>query len=108
MQQQYDRYLRCPFLNLKMLTRFPPIGKPGDAAFDTMSEADQIAVNTVFVNIGKAIEAYERLLIRRNAPFDRYVAGDEAAITLASETRLKAIHRKRGLCPLPRHTIFQR
>ena len=53
---------------LEDATRFPPIGKPGDAAFDTMAEADRIAVNTVFANIGKAIEAYERLLIRRNAP----------------------------------------
>ena len=97
-----------PLPELEDATRFPPNGKPGDAAFDSMSEADQIAVNTVFANIGKAIEAYERLLIRRNAPFDRYVAGNEAAITLEAKPRLKAIHRKRGLCPLPRDTPLQR
>ena len=48
---------------LEDATRFPPNGKPGNVAFDNMSEVDQIAVNTVFANIGKAIEAYERLLI---------------------------------------------
>ena len=84
---------------LEDATRFPPIGKPGDATFDNMPEADQIAVNTVFANIGKAIEAYERLLIRRNAPFDRYVAGDEAAITLAAKRGLKIFIGK-GVCVL--------
>ena len=40
---------------LKDTTRFPVDGKPGDPAFDRMSEADQHAVNVVFANIGKAI-----------------------------------------------------
>ena len=84
---------------LEDATRFPPQGKPGDAAFDTMSKADQIAVNTVFANIGKAIEAYERLLIRRNAPFDRYVAGDEEAITIEAKRGLKIFIGK-GVCVL--------
>lgn len=84
---------------LEDLTRFAPNGKPGDAAFDNMSAADQIAVNTVYVNIGKAIEAYERLLIRRNAPFDRYVAGDEEAITLEAKRGLKIFIGK-GVCVL--------
>ena len=84
---------------LEDATRFPSKGKPGDAAFDTMSKADQIAVNTVFANIGKAIEAYERLLIRRNAPFDRYVAGDEEAITIEAKRGLKIFIGK-GVCVL--------
>ncbi|MCY3723191.1 MAG: cytochrome-c peroxidase [Candidatus Poribacteria bacterium] len=84
---------------LEDATRFPPQGKPGDRAFDNMSEADQIAVNTVFANIGKAIEAYERLLIRRNAPFDRYVAGDEEAITIEAKRGLKIFIGK-GVCVL--------
>ena len=84
---------------LEEATRFPPQGKPGDRAFDSMSKADQIAVNTVFVNIGKAIEAYERLLISRNAPFDRYVAGDEEAITLEAKRGLKIFIGK-GVCVL--------
>ena len=66
--------------NLADTTRFPLEGKPGDVSFDSMSEQDKIEVNTVFANIGKAIEAYERLLISRNAPFDQYVAGEQNAI----------------------------
>lgn len=92
---------------LEDTTRFPPNGKPGDPVFDNMSEADQVAVNTVFVNIGKAIEAYERLLIRRNAPFDRYVAGDEAAITLEAKRGLKIFIGK-GVCVLCHGTPYFR
>ena len=88
-------------------TRFPPNGKPGDPAFDHMSKVDQVAVNTVFVNIGKALEAYERLLIRRNAPFDRYVAGDEEAITLEAKRGLKIFIGK-GVCVLCHGTPYFR
>ena len=88
-----------PLPNLADAARFPPDGKPGDPTFDNMSEADRIAINTVFANIGKAIEAYERLLISRNAPFDRYVAGDEEAITLEAKRGLKVFIGK-GVCAL--------
>ena len=84
---------------LEDATRFPPNGKPGNVAFDNMSEVDQIAVNTVFANIGKAIAAYERLLITPNAPFDRYVTGDEEAITLEAKRGLKIFIGK-GVCVL--------
>ncbi len=88
-----------PLPNLEDAARFPPDGKPGDPTFDDMSEADRIAINTVFANIGKAVEAYERLLISRNAPFDRYVAGDEEAITLEAKRGLKVFIGK-GVCVL--------
>src|SRR6185369_7349930 len=39
-------------------TRFPAEGKPGDPAFDGMDAGDRVAVNRVFANFGKAIEAY--------------------------------------------------
>ena len=84
---------------LEDATRFPVDGKPGDPAFDSMSEPDQHAVNVVFANIGKAIEAYERLLISRNAPFDRFVAGDTAAISLEAKRGLKTFIGK-GFCIL--------
>lgn len=70
-------------------TRFPLEGKPGDTKFDKMSENDKVAINTVFANIGKAIEAYERLLITRNSPFDRYVAGELNAIGIEAKRGLK-------------------
>ena len=77
-------------------TRFPPKGKPGDPAFDNMSEGDQIAVNTIFSNIGKSVEAYQRLLITPDAPFDRYLAGDEDAISIEAKRGLKIFVGKGG------------
>lgn len=84
---------------LEDTTRFPPDGKPSDSTFESMSEPDQHAVNTIFANIGKAIEAYERLLISRNAPFDRFVAGDTEAISLQAKRGLKTFIGK-GVCIL--------
>ena len=80
-------------------TRFPSDGKPGDATFNSMSEIDQHAVNIVFANIGKAIEAYERLLVSRDAPFDRYVAGNTEAISPEAKRGLKTFIGK-GVCIL--------
>lgn len=78
-----------PLPELDDTSRFPEEGKPGDPAFDNMSEADQIAMNTIFANMGKAVDAYQRLLITGDAPFDRYVAGDEDAISLEAKRGLK-------------------
>lgn len=69
--------------------RFPPSGKPGDPAWDGMLPADRDIVNTVVTNCGKAIEAYERRLVSRDAPFDRYVAGDPAALSESAKRGLK-------------------
>ncbi len=60
----------------------PPAGKPGEAAFDNLSPDRQTAVNRVFAAILKCIAAYERKIVSAEAPFDRYVAGDETAMTL--------------------------
>ena len=54
--------------------RFPATGKPGDGSFDGMTADDKDAVNLIIVNYGKAIQAYLRKLLSRNAPFDQYVA----------------------------------
>ncbi len=78
------------------IARFPDDGKPGDPAFDAISAADQIAINTIFSNIGKAVEAYQRLLITPDAPFDRYVAGDENAISPEAKHGLKIFIGKGG------------
>jgi cytochrome c peroxidase len=63
--------------------RFPPKGcpRPGDpqgkdnAAWESMSPADQKAVNRVYANIGKSLEAFERKIVSRNSRFDAYVDG---------------------------------
>ena len=58
--------------------RFPPSGSPaGDkeeqSAWNTMSLADQQVINRIFVNIAKAIAAYERKLMPGASRFDHYV-----------------------------------
>ena len=56
--------------------RFPATGKPGETAWDTTmtSMDDKAAINRIIVNYGKALQAYMRKLVSRNAPFDQYVA----------------------------------
>lgn len=70
-------------------SRFPPDGKPGDAAFDNLSAADKDLANRCYANFGKAIAAYERKIVSRNAPFDKYVAGDRAAVSDSAKRGLK-------------------
>ncbi len=58
--------------------RFPEAAAPlqdptMSAAWHSMSAEDQHSVNTVFANIGKAIAAYERLLLPGTSRFDQYV-----------------------------------
>ena len=65
--------------------RFPAgPGRPGIPAFDGMAPEDKLAVNRVFANFGKAIEAYERLLVDRSSPLDRYLAGEGDALSAAA------------------------
>jgi cytochrome c peroxidase len=58
--------------------RFPISAGPVDdpaarAAWEAMTQADRDAVTQVFVNMGKAIAAYERLIMPGPARFDLYV-----------------------------------
>ncbi len=62
----------------------PPAGKPGDAAFDELPPAHREAVNRVFAAILKSIAAYEQRVVSAPAPFDRYVAGDRTALSMAA------------------------
>lgn len=75
--------------NLSDEVRFPPAGKPGDARWDAMDSADQDAVNRVFANFGKAIEAYERKLVHRGSAFDRFLEGDPDALSPAAKRGAK-------------------
>jgi cytochrome c peroxidase len=76
-----------PLPDLSDRSRFPmKAGPHGDeearAAWERMRPADQDAVTAVFVNVGKAIAAFERLIVPSASRFDRYVsalvAGDPA------------------------------
>lgn len=61
--------------------RFPPWGRPGEAAFDNMRREDQATVNRIAANVGKAIEAYLRRLAAGPSAFDRFLGGDTAALS---------------------------
>jgi cytochrome c peroxidase len=61
--------------------RFPATGKPKpsasdpDGAWEGMSEADRDAIDRVFANAGKALDAYQRRLVSGRSPFDDFAAG---------------------------------
>ncbi len=75
--------------------RFPPNGAPKasasapDGPWEMMAPGDRDIVNTVMANAGKAIEAYERKLISRNAPIDKYLAGDYTALSPAAKRGMR-------------------
>ena len=71
--------------------RFPEDAKPSDPAspWDKMAPADQEAARRIYANFGKAMQAYLRLLVSKNAPFDRYVAGDTSAISTDAKRGLQ-------------------
>ena len=73
--------------DLSDASRFPPAGKPGQRAFDDMSPEDKQTINEVYVRFGKAIAAYERRLVStafEPSPFDRFMAGDDRAMSPAA------------------------
>jgi cytochrome c peroxidase len=71
-----------------------------------MNETDQRTVNTIMANCGKALEAYERLLVSRDAPFDRYVAGDHRALSTSAKRGLKLFIGKAGCESCHKHETF--
>ena len=78
--------------------RFPATGSPyTDAAnWNSLSPGDQEIINRILVNYGKAMEAYLRKLVSRDAPFDRFVAGDRDAINSDAKAGLKLFVGKAG------------
>ncbi|MEA2464852.1 MAG: cytochrome c peroxidase [Acidobacteriota bacterium] len=72
-----DEYERT-FGPLPELSAIPPTAGPvadpaARAAWDAMTDEQRVAVTQVYVNIGKAIAAYERRLQYAPSRFDRYV-----------------------------------
>lgn len=92
-----------PLPPLSDTARFPLHARPDPdphaplaEAWQKMAPADRVAVDHVYSNLGKAIEAYERRLISANSTFDTYVAGlrtddpvKEQAISAAAKRGLK-------------------
>lgn len=83
--------------------RFPAQGKPkalmtdADGPWEMMAAGDRAIVNRIYANYGKAIAAYLRKLVSRQAPFDRFVAGDGAAISVSAQRGFKLFTGK-GKC----------
>jgi cytochrome c peroxidase len=75
--------------------RFPPNGRPKssstapDGPWEMMAAADRDHINTILANTGKALAAFERQLVSRNAPIDRYIAGDYSALSNSAKRGLK-------------------
>jgi len=92
---EYDATFPVPLdAAIADLSRFPAIAKPKAAAdpdgpFEAMAQPDRDLVNRIYANYGKALAAYTRTLISRDAPFDRYVAGDRDAI---GEVAKRGVH----------------
>ncbi len=78
--REYDKAFGALF-DFSDLTRFPPVGKPGDPAFDAMAEADRLEVNRAVANLGKALEAYLRKVAAGPSAVDRFLAARFAADT---------------------------
>lgn len=75
--------------------RFPAQGKPkansaaGDGPWELMAAGDRDIVNAILANAGKSLASYERQLVSRNAPLDRYIAGDHQALSSAAKRGLR-------------------
>ena len=83
--------------------RFPAAGKPKaamadpDGPWELMAASDRALVNRIYANFGKALAAYLRKLVSREAPFDRFVAGDATAISPSAQRGFKVFSDK-GKC----------
>jgi cytochrome c peroxidase len=76
--------------------RFPATGNTSSANWTGMTSGDQAIINRIFANYGKAIAAYLRLLVSRNAPFDKYMAGDINALDASQKSGLHLFIGKAG------------
>lgn len=77
-----------PLPDLSDGARFPAQGKPGDPSFDGMAPADVAAINQIFANFGKALEAYIRKVATGPSDLDRFLAGESSALDAAAQRGL--------------------
>lgn len=99
-RQEYNRAFPEWLLNpaLADYKRFPATGSPytDQPNWEKLSAADKEIINRILANYGKAMEAYLRKLVSRNAPFDRFVAGNQNAISAEAKQGLKLFIGKAG------------
>jgi len=88
----------CIEVNTSQGSRFTCRGVPGDQAdYASLSPGDQELVTRVAVNAAKALAAYVRQLRCGAGRFDRWLDGDEAALS-RSEQRGAAVFAGKGGC----------
>lgn len=80
---------KYPLPDISDTARFPLAGKPGDPAWQGMTAADRDAVTRVYVNVGKAIAAFERSIRVLPNALDRYADGDVNALTKPQKRALE-------------------
>lgn len=73
---RYRASYEAIFGALPELEALPPHGKPGDPEWTALTSGQQDQIQRVFVNVGKALEAYERRLVCSETRFDRWQAGE--------------------------------
>ncbi len=96
--------------DLSLASRFPVAARPVPSrpddpqslAWAGMEERDRVLVDRAFTNLGKAIAAYERRLVSRHSPFDRFVeeihAGGKGTALSPSARRGLELFLGRGNC----------
>ncbi len=72
------------------------------------SPSDRRCIEFVAVNTAKALHAYQRKLISRDAPFDRYVAGNRGAISESAKRGLKLFVGQAGCAGCHSGPLFTR
>lgn len=92
--QNYASEYAAVFGPLPDLSGVPARAKPGDDAWDALSENTQQDVERVFSNVGKSLEAFERTLTCTNTRFDRWSRG-EVTLSAAEERGAAAFVRER-------------
>ncbi len=97
--------------------RFPPSGKPkpaptvanptpADGPWETMTAGDKAIINRILANYSKALQAYTRKLVSKEAPFDAFMAGDDGAIGEAAKNGADLFAGKAGCIKCHGGTTF--
>jgi cytochrome c peroxidase len=93
LEQQYKPEYEAIFGPMPRISELPanagPVADPTAlAAWEAMGTEDQKAVTAIYVNMGKAVAAYERHIMPRPSRFDAYVAALVAGDTAAMQATL--------------------
>jgi len=71
------------------VSSWPAVGKPGDAAYDSLPADTKDQVNRVAANFGKGLEAYLRKLTTGAAAVDGFLKGDSSKLLESAQQGLR-------------------